>query len=515
MHAVPWNASVLLTIGAFLLIRGRLKGASDRIYLVLTLVGLWGSTVAILLLEHASFPPRIESLLVIAKEQAPFLAVLGALFYFARFRSAGVLIKFSLRLVAAVSIGLFACFLLTDVLPRLNSHLGPFPEISRTGLVTGMIAGFLLLFVTLDQKIARLADTWILRQPDFRAMLRQLWDSMAETDEENELFAGVERVVCRALNLGAAKVLARAEYQALEAHAAANAGRIWELPPDDPCRRLLPPREIDVLAPVRVHGVITHVLAVAPEHGRRSLLTSELAFLEDVAGQIGSRFEALAHERERGDRQSRESTLRRLAAQAELKALRAQVNPHFLFNSLNTIADLIVTDPVKAETMTVLLAKIFRHVLMQGDAQLTRVAEEIEFLRTYLLIEEVRFGERLRVTIDVDDAIADEPIPSLILQPVVENAIKHGLAPKIGAGHLSISARRRGEFVCLAVEDDGVGAVTPAQDPAAKAGGLGLKIITERLRTLYHERASLKFESAGSAGARVTILIPLRKAAAA
>ena len=87
------------------------------------------------------------------------------------------------------------------------------------------------------------------------------------------------------------------------------------------------------------------------------------------------------------ERQSREATLRELAAQAELKALRAQVNPHFLFNSLNTIADLIVTDPAKAEAMTVLLAKVFRHVLMHSDQQFSRVAEEMDFLRTYLRIE--------------------------------------------------------------------------------------------------------------------------------
>jgi len=133
----------------------------------------------------------------------------------------------------------------------------------------------------------------------------------------------------------------------------------------------------------------------------------------------------------------REAKLRQLAAQAESKALRAQVNPHFLFNSLNTVADLIVTDPAKAETLTVLLAKVFRHVLMQSDRQLTRVGEEMDFLRTY-----------------VDPGVSRETIPSLILQPVVENASKHGLAPKISEGNLSIVADWDGEFVKLAVEDD-------------------------------------------------------------
>src|SRR5262249_52819756 len=125
-------------------------------------------------------------------------------------------------------------------------------------------------------------------------------------------------------------------------------------------------------------------------------------------------------------------------------------------------------------------------------------------------IEQVRFGSRLRVSMDVDPAVSEEPIPSLILQPVVENAIKHGLAPKIGDGHINITARRQGEFVRLAVEDDGVG--VPASAPPS-GHGIGLKIIAERLRTLYEGRASLDIQRAGPLGSRVTILIPRHEGA--
>jgi two-component system LytT family sensor kinase len=310
-----------------------------------------------------------------------------------------------------------------------------------------------------------------------------------------------------------ARVLPRNQIPAIEAHAGANAGRSWDLACNDPSRRLLPGLDVDVLLPIRVHGEITHVMAVAPGRSRRSLLNSDLEFLENAAGQIGNRLESLAHEREKMERQSREATLRELAVQAELKALRAQINPHFLFNSLNTISDLIVTDPAKAEAMTVLLAKVFRHVLMHSDRQLTRVSEEMEFLETYLGIEQVRFGERLRVSMDVDPAVSEEKIPSLILQPVVENAIKHGLAPKIGNGHISITAGRQGEFVRLDVADDGVGATSAAPAVPPAGSGLGLKIIAERLRTLYQGRASLDFQAADSLGSRVTILIPRNEGA--
>jgi len=511
-HAVAWNASLLMTAGAFVLVRGRLRVASDRIHLALTMVGAWGSTISILVLENARVPPEMQSVLAVAREQSPFLAVLGAMFFFANFRSSDLLIKHSLRVVAAVLIGVWTWLFLSETLPGLALRLGAFPEVSRAALAGGLIASLLLVFYVLARLIGDMVDAWILQQPDFRSALRQLWQRMVEIDAGADLFPAAESIVCEALDIVAARVLRRGEIPGIEAHAGANAGRSWELACSDPGRRLLPGLEVDVLAPIRVHGEVTHVMAVAPGHFRRSLVNSEIEFLENAAGQIGSRLEALAHEIEKMERQNREANLRELAAQAELKALRAQVNPHFLFNSLNTIADLIVTDPEKAEAMTVLLAKVFRHVLMHSDQQFSRVAEEMEFLRTYLGIEQVRFGARLRVSLEMDPTVSEAPIPSLILQPVVENAIKHGLAPKVGEGHISVTAALEGAFVRLAVEDDGVGVKTAAP-PAHPAGnGLGLRIIAERLHTLYNGRASLEVRPAERVGSRVTILIPRHEA---
>jgi two-component system LytT family sensor kinase len=518
MYAVGLNASILMTLGAFTLVKGRLSAAADRIHLTLTLVGCWGSTIAILLLDQGSFPPRIEAALAIAKEQSPFLAMLGALFFFARFRSCDLLIKHSLRVVSAVLIGLWTCYFLAETLPGLAARLSGFPQAALAGLAAADVASLLLLFSLIDRAIVRAVDNWILRRPDYRATLGKLWDEMAQADSAAGVFAAADRVVSSTLEVAMARVLPRGEIDGIEAHAAANAGQIWELAcqtgrgracADDPCRRALPGHDVDVLAPVRVYGAVTHAIAVAPGAGRRSLLNADLEFLQNVAGQIGSRLETLEHEREMVERQSREATLRQLAAQAELKALRAQINPHFLFNSLNTVADLIVTDPAKAEATTVLLAKVFRHVLLQSDRPLTRVADEMEFLRTYLSIEEVRFGDRLRVRMELDPTVSKETIPSLILQPVVENAIKHGLAPKIGEGNLSITADRQGDFVRLAVEDDGVGQAAAASNNGDRKGsGVGLKIIAERLRTLYDGRASLTIDQVALCGSRVTILIP-------
>src|SRR5262245_59010708 len=219
---------------------------------------------------------------------------------------------------------------------------------------------------------------------------------------------------------------------------------------------------VEFLAPVRVKGKPTHLLAITPGARRRHLLDSEIGFVRAVAGQISSRLEALQFEQEKADRQNREERMRRQITEAELRALRAQINPHFLFNSLNTIADLIVTDPARAELMTVQLGKVFRHVLSNSDRQMITVSEELEFLRAYLEIEAMRFDDRLRVSFDIDAAAANETVPPLILQPVVENALKHGLARKVGRGALSVSVKREDGFLRLTVEDDGPGFTTGA-----------------------------------------------------
>jgi two-component system LytT family sensor kinase len=137
---------------------------------------------------------------------------------------------------------------------------------------------------------------------------------------------------------------------------------------------------------------------------------------------------------------------------------------------------------------------------------MTTIREEMEFLRTYLYIEEARFGDRLRVTFDVAPEAAGQAIPSLILQPLVENAMKHGLGPKPGPGNLWISAQIEGDEVCVRIEDDGMG---PSNASAATDDCHGLTNVSARLRTLYRDRASVKLEAREGGGACVTVRIPL------
>jgi two-component system LytT family sensor kinase len=264
-----------------------------------------------------------------------------------------------------------------------------------------------------------------------------------------------------------------------------------------------PATQDEVLVPIHSGGAVRHVLRVAPGPERPGLVSRDLLYLRELATECGNRLDALAREREAVERQSREAVLLQQVTEAELRALRAQINPHFLFNSLNTIADLTVRDPARAETMTLRLAKVFRHVLAHSARPLTTVRDELEFLRTYLYIEEVRFADRLRVTIEAPPEAESAQIPSLILQPLVENALKHGLAPKPGPGRLWVRAEAGSGAVKLTVEDDGMGL-----DDGCGAPGVGLTNVAERLRTLYRDRASVTLEAREGGGVRATILLP-------
>jgi two-component system LytT family sensor kinase len=159
--------------------------------------------------------------------------------------------------------------------------------------------------------------------------------------------------------------------------------------------------------------------------------------------------------------------------------------------------------------MTIRLAKIFRHVLTYHDRPFSSVNEEISFLKTYLEIEKVRFGDRLHVNFEIEEAVAQVSIPTFILQPLVENSLKHGLGPKVGENNLTIRARQQMNQLELTVEDDGVGANAIKKVAGRDCTGLGLRNVEERLQTVYRGDAQFSFESVPRLGSRAQILIPI------
>ena len=210
----------------------------------------------------------------------------------------------------------------------------------------------------------------------------------------------------------------------------------------------------------------------------------------------------------------REQELVELAATAQLAALRAQINPHFLFNSLNSIAQLIRADPDRAEACVERLAEMFRYVLRYGEKDFVPLAEELEMARAYLDIERARFGDRLQVETHIDPPSLQHLIPNLILQPLVENAVRHGLSRKRGGGTVRIDARLADGCLELSVGDDGLGMPDTALERVYEHG-IGLRNLRDRLERLYGPAHLPEITSAPGSGTRVRLRLPLRPAEAA
>jgi len=195
-------------------------------------------------------------------------------------------------------------------------------------------------------------------------------------------------------------------------------------------------------------------------------------------------------------------------AEAQLHSLRLQLQPHFLFNTLNTITALIAAEPRAAERMVAGLSELLRASLRLADEQEVPLARELEHLRLYVDIQQTRFGDRLAVAMDVDPAVRSALVPSLLLQPLVENAIRHGITPRAAGGRISVRATRDADDLRLEVRDDGVGAAT--QNGVLAREGVGLTNTRERLRRLHGARHRFAYESRVGSGFAVRITVPFR-----
>jgi sensor histidine kinase YesM len=200
------------------------------------------------------------------------------------------------------------------------------------------------------------------------------------------------------------------------------------------------------------------------------------------------------------------SELRAQLAGAQLQALKAQLHPHFLFNTLHAISSLMHEDMEAADRMISRLGDLLRLALRSGGKQTIPLREELEFVERYLDVERIRFSDRLRTEIRVSPAALEAEVPNLILQPLVENAIRHGITPKSAGGTVRVSGECEGDILKLVVSDDGVGLDRIEQN--VSSSGIGLANIRERLQHLYGDGAH--FSMINDAGLTVTILIPLR-----
>ncbi|KGN38094.1 sensor histidine kinase [Knoellia subterranea] len=199
------------------------------------------------------------------------------------------------------------------------------------------------------------------------------------------------------------------------------------------------------------------------------------------------------------------------AMEAELRALRAQISPHFIYNSLGAIASFVRTDPERARELLLEFADFTRYALRQGGP-FTTLAEELRNVERYLVLEQARFGERLQVSLLIAPEVLPVRVPYLAVQPLVENAVRHGLATKEGVGHVTITASDQGGEAEISVDDDGVGAspegVQRILDGQSRSDSVGLGNVDARLRQVYGDDFGLVVETAEGAGTRVSFRVP-------
>jgi two-component sensor histidine kinase len=218
---------------------------------------------------------------------------------------------------------------------------------------------------------------------------------------------------------------------------------------------------------------------------------------------------AFAYFLEARERETHAARLTAQLAEARLGALRMQLHPHFLFNSLNAITVLVRDQRTReATTMLELLSDVLRQVLRTDPAHEVQLSDELRFIEQYLAIEQVRFSDRLRVSFAVDAGARDAAVPGFVLQPLVENALRHGLAERAEEGSIEIGARREGADLVLWVRDDGIG--LRGTDAGPRGQGLGLTNTRERLATLYGDRAGLELTGNPEGGTTATVRLPYR-----
>jgi two-component sensor histidine kinase len=252
-------------------------------------------------------------------------------------------------------------------------------------------------------------------------------------------------------------------------------------------------------------------LILAARHSSIPYMSDDRRLLQSLARTLSFVLENVRFREQRRQQEDREQELRWLASRAELKALRAQINPHFLFNALNAIAGLIHEQPAMADETIEQLAQVFRYTLRTSEKEWVRLDEELDFVASYLRVEQARFGRRLRVVLETDPAAAAIPIPAMCIQPLVENAIRHGVSAVEGTGTVTLRSLMSGEALTVEVFDNGPGFPSEFAENLSGDGnmpaGHGLRNVIERLRGYYGQTAGLQWQSEPG-NTRVCLTIP-------
>jgi signal transduction histidine kinase len=265
-------------------------------------------------------------------------------------------------------------------------------------------------------------------------------------------------------------------------------------------------RDGSQFAEIQHAAVCQGYILLSPRPNGVPFLSDDRRLLHLLAGTLGMVLENVHLRADRRRQEEREQQLRLLASRAELRALRAQINPHFLFNTLSVIAGLTQYQPELADETIDRLAQVFRYTLRKSEHEWTSLGEEVEFTEAYLRIEQARFGDRLQVEFDIDPAAESIPIPAMSIQPLIENAIRHGVSAQEGHGTVGLRAVLVDSRLLIEIFDNGPG-FPPGFSLQEPGESHGLRNVAERFRGYYGDSAQLSWKSDGSR-TRVVLTFP-------
>jgi two-component system LytT family sensor kinase len=433
------------------------------------------------------------------------------------FALADLFLKRALALltIVAVAFATIATFALQSAAFAQFVHIDP----RQVSILVTLWVGTALLYPTVRRLTAWFVDTIVLRRPDYPSLRAAIARKVQASDDIGTVLSDVCALLAPALNAPAVtwrqwqpridvEALGPVVATGLEAAALMKSARPGDRSSEGP--PFLSP--VAAIVTVPTSDPPHFLIAIARPTGGRRLLSDDLDTLEAIAVVIARRIDAIRITHERYEREIREQEIGKLATEAELRALRAQINPHFLFNALTTIGYLIQTAPPRALQTLLRLTSLLRAVL-RSEGEFTTLGRELEVVESYLDIEHARFEQRLHVTIDVPPRLRHIRLPPLVLQPLVENAIKHGIAHKQVGGNVTIRARidrisENQRQLSLIVEDTGAGTTAEALR-SGRSLGVGLANVQRRLECHYGDAASLAIQTTPGEGTIVEIRIPV------
>ncbi len=406
-----------------------------------------------------------------------------------------VLLDAFIRFLTNVFLAAMLTFAAIRAASRIASSgdYGPLRPSREVLLALGLFL-LLIVFALLRTKVQGWLTRAVFRRPEIDGTIQRLRGGPAVCRDESEYLLWAAGEIGKFMSANEVRLVPRHAFPAT----AGIEDSVEAIPVNDvPGLRRSPGLDwAQALVPLRLPSGDLHYLVLGRRKGGRRYLSEDLKALNRLTATVVEQIDQL-----------RTAEMQRLVSQAELRALQSQINPHFLFNALNTLYGIIPKEAHDARSTVMNLAEIFRYFL-QTEKTFIPLSTEIEIVRAYLEIESLRLGPRLRTDIQIDDAALPALIPTLSIQPLVQNAIKHGIAENPNPGWLRLRAQVEGDFVRITVQDSGSGRPGADAEIRNSGAGVGLSNLEKRLQHCYGADCDLSIDSSSN-GTTVEFRVPV------